>query len=398
MAKHIIFGGKVHLYKRPNSRFWQCSTYLAGHHRQSTKKESLEQAVDFAEDWYLGLKLQHRAGELKSQVVRQQRDEKTFRAAAKLFQREFAIIAAGNRSPKYVELLDIKLRVHLIPYFGDMPVSAITPGTLQEYRMHRAENGYRGKPPGPDTMAHELIAFRQVMKTAHRHRWIPMMPDFSDPFKKSEKVSHRAWFSPDEYRLLYEATRKRAKNPKKKYWQWQSEQLHDYVLFMANTGLRPDEARRLQYRDVKIVKDIDTNQVLLEIDVRGKTGVGHCKSTANAVRPFRRLCKRNNYQPTDLIFPGNHRALFNNILDELNLKLDRDGRRRTAYSLRHSYICFRLNEGADIYQIAKNCRTSVEMIQKHYAAHIKNAINAAAVNVRRPRPTPPKGRPRSPTT
>jgi hypothetical protein len=40
-------------------------------------------------------------------------------------------------------------------------------------------------------------------------------------------------------------------------------------------------------------------------------------------------------------------------------------------------------EGADIYQIAKNCRTSVEMIEKFYGAHIKNMIDAAAVNVRR---------------
>jgi len=40
-------------------------------------------------------------------------------------------------------------------------------------------------------------------------------------------------------------------------------------------------------------------------------------------------------------------------------------------------------EGADIYQIAKNCRTSVEMIEKFYAAHIKNMIDAAAVNVRK---------------
>jgi hypothetical protein len=40
-------------------------------------------------------------------------------------------------------------------------------------------------------------------------------------------------------------------------------------------------------------------------------------------------------------------------------------------------------EGADIYQIAKNCRTSVEMIEKFYAAHIKNMIDAAAVIVRR---------------
>jgi hypothetical protein len=42
-------------------------------------------------------------------------------------------------------------------------------------------------------------------------------------------------------------------------------------------------------------------------------------------------------------------------------------------------------EGADIYQIAKNCRTSVEMIEKFYAAHIKNTLDAAAINVLRPK-------------
>jgi hypothetical protein len=46
-------------------------------------------------------------------------------------------------------------------------------------------------------------------------------------------------------------------------------------------------------------------------------------------------------------------------------------------------------EGADIYQIAKNCRTSVEMIEKFYAAHIKNTLDAAAINVMRPRRAPP---------
>jgi len=38
-------------------------------------------------------------------------------------------------------------------------------------------------------------------------------------------------------------------------------------------------------------------------------------------------------------------------------------------------------EGADIYQIAKNCRTSIEMIEKYYAAHIKTSLDAAAINV-----------------
>lgn len=40
-------------------------------------------------------------------------------------------------------------------------------------------------------------------------------------------------------------------------------------------------------------------------------------------------------------------------------------------------------EGADIYQIAKNCRTSFEMIEKYYAAHIKTSLDAATINVMR---------------
>jgi len=66
-----------------------------------------------------------------------------------------------------------------------------------------------------------------------------------------------------------------------------------------------------------------------------------------------------------------------------DLKTDREGNDRTSYSLRHTYISMRLMEGADIYQVAKNCRTSVEMIEKYYASHIKDRLDAAAINVRK---------------
>lgn len=389
MEQHELMGGKLHLYKRPNSRYWQCSTYLAGKNwRQSTQQETYVQAKEFAEDWYLDLRGKQRSGAIKQ--------GKTFKAAADVFLNEYEVITQGQRSPEYVQLHRDKLRVYLIPFFGPMVLSDITPGKVQEYRLERIQNPLKGKPPARKTLAQELVTLRQVLKTGLRHGWLQFVPDFSPPYKTSGKVSHRAWFSPDEYRRLYEATRKRAHKPLNNRWRWASEQLHDYVLFMANTGIRPDEAAGLQFRDVAVVKDASTGEIILEIEVRGKRGVGYCKSTTGAVRPFRRLRKRNNPQPSDLVFPGNHRELFNAILNELNLKLDRDGNRRTAYSLRHSYICFRLMEGADIYQIAKNCRTSVEMIEKHYAAHIKTTLDAAAINVRRPRPMSRKPRDEEP--
>ncbi len=74
----------------------------------------------------------------------------------------------------------------------------------------------------------------------------------------------------------------------------------------------------------------------------------------------------------DLIFPKIQRELFNTIMDELGMKSDREGNPRTACSLRHAYISFRLIEGADIYQVSKNWRTSVEMIRKFHASHIRD--------------------------
>ena len=51
-------------------------------------------------------------------------------------------------------------------------------------------------------------------------------------------------------------------------FQWNAELVHDYVLFMANTGRRPDEAKNLQHRHVTVVQDRDTEERILEIEVR----------------------------------------------------------------------------------------------------------------------------------
>ena len=49
-------------------------------------------------------------------------------------------------------------------------------------------------------------------------------------------------------------------------------------------------------------------------------------------------------------------------------------------------------EGADVYQIAKNCRTSVKMIEDFYASHIKNMVDASVINVRRRKGSPQRPR------
>ncbi len=425
MEIHRILGDKVRLYRRNDGGAWHCSTYLKSKEwRKSTKQKSLAKAKDIATDWYMDLTARDHFGQLHT--------GKTFAEVARTFEEEYEAITRGRRSPKWVQGHKDRIRLHLTPYFGDMVVTEISSGAVQGYRVHRmtepkpedkqtqSTKSARGntngrgeekkaepkpwKPPARNTIHNEVVTLSMVLKTAQRHGWLEVLPDLSDPYRRQSKVEHRPWFTPNEYKQLYQATRANADNPKSKRYKWHAEQLHDFVLLMANTGLRPDEVKHLEFRDVTIVTDDYSGDQILEIEVRGKRGVGYCKSMPGAVRPFERLRDRerpidgsdiNPYaegvaaqppKPTDRLFPNEFKKMFNGLLEDNNLKFDRNGKARTAYSLRHSYICFRLLEGADIYQVAKNCRTSVEMIEKHYAAHLKDMIDTSLVNVRREGP------------
>ncbi|MGC1776326.1 MAG: site-specific integrase [Xanthobacteraceae bacterium] len=422
MFRHEILGGLVKVYKREGTRHWHCSASIKGKRfRTTTKEEDLPQAQQFAEEWFLGLRGKSNAGLLKKPT-------KTFAEAAKQFLKEYETITEGQRSQKWIEGHGIRLRLHLLPYFGPLDLLEISPGKVQEYRVHRLtpspvaaapiiiqiDDGDRRrisrawKAPSRSTLHDEIVTMRQVLKTAIRHGWLSHLHDFSPPYKTSGKIVHRPWFSPAEYRQLYLASRQYAEEMRGQRHEWNAAQVHDYILFMANTGLRPDEAKNLQHRDVTIAKDAATGERILEIEVRGKRGIGFCKSMPAAVQYYRRLLRRPKSlpqgrhgkskdwenpnpprieypQPNDHVFSGDHKKLFNGILKRAGLKVNRDGQRLVAYSLRHSYICFRLMEGADIYQIAKNCRTSVEMIEKFYAAHIKNTLDASQINVMRDR-------------
>ena len=189
-----ILGGKVHIYKRPNSTCWQTSSYLGGKNRRtSTKEESLSIAKEIAEDWYLQLRGKLRNGEIKT--------EKTFREASEQFLREYDLITQGERSKVYVNGQHWRSRVHLVPFFGPMGLSEITAGKVQEYRIHRHEEAMkkRGKAPAHNTMHQEIVTLRQTLKTAVRQGWLDRLPDLSEPYRSSPKISHRAAIPSSSY-------------------------------------------------------------------------------------------------------------------------------------------------------------------------------------------------------
>ena len=54
------------------------------------------------------------------------------------------------------------------------------------------------------------------------------------------------------------------------------------------------------------------------------------------------------------------------------IDVERDGERRTIYSLRHFYATQRLSEGTSAYLLAQQMGTSVEMLEKFYG-HVVTA-------------------------
>ena len=76
------------------------------------------------------------------------------------------------------------------------------------------------------------------------------------------------------------------------------------------------------------------------------------------------------------------------ILSETAASISELKRTRTLYSLRHSSIMFRLLFGrtVDTLTLARNARTSPEMIDRFYAAPLQGEMNVGELqSKRRPR-------------
>jgi hypothetical protein len=159
--QHTILGGKVYVYKRPNSSRWQCSSFFAGKNRRtSTKEESLAKAKEVAEDWYLQLRGKLLTGELKA--------EKTFREVSEQFLRECEIMTRGERSKQYVKGQYLRSSVHLVPFFGNMDISKITTGKIVDYRVHRHQQAIakRGKPPAHSTSVGLFTLYVRILQVS----------------------------------------------------------------------------------------------------------------------------------------------------------------------------------------------------------------------------------------
>ncbi len=170
--------------------------------------------------------------------------------------------------------------------------------------------------------------------------------------------------------------------------------LRDYILILANTGIRVGEARTLKWRDLSEVggEDGAANIVLA---VAGKTGKRDVVARSAEVKTyFKRIrdlrieemttpeTPKPKLDPDSLVFChkdgsaiGTFKKSFAALVKAAKVEKDTHGDVRTIYSLRHTYATFRLHNGVNHYTLARNMGTSVAMLEQHYG-HTSNVVSA----------------------
>lgn len=139
--------------------------------------------------------------------------------------------------------------------------------------------------PTRSILHHKATTLRQVMRLPCATAGSATFPTSSPPTKRQAR-SPTVRSSRRKSTNSFTPTHQRAKSAAGLNWQYAAKQFHDYVLFMANTGLRPNEFSRLEYRNVTIEKDEEGDERIL---LRGALKTRWVLQNATgAVHPFKR--------------------------------------------------------------------------------------------------------------
>ena len=160
--------------------------------------------------------------------------------------------------------------------------------------------------------------------------------------------------------------------------------LTNYVLILANTGIRVGEARLLRWRDIHCDKDRSELPIVV-LSIKGKTGEREViarnfavKDYFDRIRTMREGEIGRKVKADEFVFCGREgepigsfKKGFHNLISKAGVDVDTHGKRRTIYSLRHTYATFRLREGTHHFHLAQNMGTSVKMLEEYYG-HVRS--------------------------
>jgi integrase len=401
-----VFGlpDKLKIFRIAGSKYWQVRMYNFGKYTtQSLKTTDIEEANLQAKIFFEGLEF---AGEYqdrykRSEPIPKMRNQMLLHdLIQEIIDSELAKVSRDEITYGSFLMTKNRLESHIFEFFKNRSLNNVTVITLEEFVGYLTRNDLT-----VGTIQGYMAQLRKVLKLLNRKNILKTIPQF--PQVKSQ-VNSRGAFTVTEYRqILRKAHALRSQtftdwDKDKRIWiksnyHQMPYEMASLIRFMVYTFVRPGDIRQIQNKHIEIIKG-QYNYLRLNLPEvkRHKAATVSLPPAVNIYRHLLAYQKARGYgKPDDYVFfpeEKNRRLmldiigwLFNWILKVLDLKLGPHGIERTLYSLRHTAITFRLIYGGniDLLTLARNARTSVEMIEKFYASTLSAEMNIALLHGKR---------------
>ncbi|MAH74107.1 MAG: hypothetical protein CBC09_08605 [Cellvibrionales bacterium TMED49] len=390
--------GQIVLYQRPNAKKpkWQCRLSFpqkSGFTRMTTGHMDEVDAIAFAKDKWLEF-----YAKLKNNETIETKSKKLITAVNHYLQN---LKDTGRVGEKRIEEEQRFLETYFCTFMKDKKLSDVTKGAVNQfvdwrvknYKKIRYKNSNISKKPSENYMRKNVLTIRKFYNWCTDQGWCKEIRDFDLP---KQKINRRPHFDDADYLKLSRNLREHEKEGKTAEggYKWRERfLLRNYVLILANTGLRSGEARNLKWKDVTSQERLEDGKVVKDIllNVDGKTGSRQVVANPNVKSPLENLYRNreeelksrpNKNEPVFANRKGEEiksfKKSFEHLLTKYDLLHDNKGDKRTIYSLRHTYATYRINEGVSITDLSNNMGTSVKMIEQHYY-HALNARRAEEI-------------------
>jgi hypothetical protein len=420
------YPSKLVIFKIPASSYWWVRYYANQRiFKRTTKTEVKRDALEAAKRFYDDINLRLHNGSIDAPLDYNPAQVMTFAGAARLLiESEEGKYKRGQLTKISFENMQLRLNKHVLPFFGQVDVNMINYKMLDSFLQHLsgAGNGL-----SVSTISAYMGLVRKVLIHAARHSFIKHVPEFPNVGVEDKP---RGWFTVPEYKLITSKAKKLADQTVE--WRkdaltgesyfcmpgearrgddkmvrrvYMTRDLADLIVFMVNSYIRPTDVKNMQHGHVHV---IDKEYIYLRLALPPSKGHSFPITTMPwAVRVYERLCgRRLKEQGSEAALPANEYVFmpdapsredamkklqrqFEVVLDMTGLRYSNTGEIRSLYSLRHSSIMFRLLYGRaiDTLTLARNARTSPEMIDRFYAAPLQGEMNIEMLQSRRnPRP------------
>ena len=377
-AEHTvhILEGEATLYQRAGTPHWQVRYKVGGKWlRNTTKEAKLKEAKRVAVDLIGNAKYRER-NDLP--IV-----NKRFKSVANLaIKRMNELIGVGQGKPTYKQYIQA-INKYLIPYFGRHNIDKIDYVAMMKFQAWRKERMV--KEPSQSAINTHNSAMNRVFDEALMRGYITKLqiPNLENKGVSSDR---RPDFTVKEYVQIYRHMRQWVKDARKGYETVARNILRNYILILANTGIRAGtEAMNLKWRHV-YYKELDGKKTLM-MYIKGKTKerripVRHCVARyLQRIQQADAKLKKMTFdevlekQVDTYVFRINDKdmttqygRMFKRMLDKIGILNDAvTHRERTLYSFRHFYATYALTKGnITMTWLCDYMGTSEGMIRKHY--------------------------------